>query len=67
MFCRILIAAGYDGMQKVVDEFISTRPHLSKRSIERKIIEIAIKEKRGNDTGKVNIKKNHYYYYYLFI
>ena len=45
--------AGYDGINKVVNQFVSKYPNVSKRQTELKIAEIAIKEKREEDKGKV--------------
>ena len=45
--------AGYDGINKVVNQFVTKYPNVSKRQTELKIAEIAIKEKREEDKGKV--------------
>ena len=55
MRCRILLSAGIDGMAKVVDEFVDLHGDVSKRAVERKILQIATKEKRQGDTGKVAV------------
>ena len=53
-YCRrMLVKAGYDGINKVVNQFVTKYPTVSKRQTELKIAEIAIKEKREEDKGKV--------------
>ena len=49
----MLVKAGYDGINKVVNQFVTKYPNVSKRQTELKIAEIAIKEKREEDKGKV--------------
>lgn len=53
LYVRILIKAGPDGIVKVVTSFLQLHPSISKRQIELKVAEIAIKEKRPSDTTKV--------------
>lgn len=53
--CRLLNDAGPDGISKVVDKFVANHPSIAKRQIEMKINEIAIKEKRSNDTKLVSL------------
>lgn len=50
---RLLQAAGPDGISKVVEKFIGSHPLFAKRQVELKINEIAVKEKRENDSCKV--------------
>lgn len=45
--------AGYDGITKVVAQFVAKYPTMSKRQIELKIGELAVKEKHEEDKGKV--------------
>lgn len=52
-FCSLLIAAGSDGVIKVIEKFIHNHPLFAKRQIEMKISEIAVKEKRPEDATKV--------------
>ncbi len=51
--CKLLHAAGPDGITKVVTSFLANRPLISKRQVEIKIFEMAVKEKRAEDTYKV--------------
>jgi SWI/SNF-related matrix-associated actin-dependent regulator of chromatin subfamily A member 5 len=51
--CRIIVKAGPDGIHKIVNEFIDMYPELSKRQVEKKVMDIAIKEKRTTDSTKV--------------
>jgi len=61
--CRILIKAGPDGIVKVVSSFLQLHPSISKRQIELKVAEIAIKEKRPSDTTKIwHIRKEFEHY-----
>jgi hypothetical protein len=53
MFCRTIVASGADGMTKIVLKFVDLHPSVSKRQVEIKINELAIKEKRATDTQKV--------------
>ena len=50
---RMLVKAGYDGITKVVNQFVTKYPTMSKRQIELKIGELAVKEKHDEDKGKV--------------
>ena len=50
---RIIVAAGSDGMQKVVDKFLELYPDVPKRAVENKVFEISTKEKRSSDATKV--------------
>jgi hypothetical protein len=45
--------AGPDGMSKVVNEFVSAHPEVSKRQTELKIFEVAVKEKRSSDVKQI--------------
>ena len=45
--------AGPDGVSKVVEKFVGNHPNFAKRQVELKISEIAIKEKRTNDSKLV--------------
>jgi len=47
--CRIVSTAGSDGINKVVTTFMAIQGNVSKRQIEIKINEIAVKEKRPED------------------
>jgi len=47
--CRIVSSAGSDGINKVVNTFMAMQGNVSKRQIEIKINEIAVKEKRPED------------------
>jgi hypothetical protein len=49
----MLVKAGYDGITKVVTQFVAKYPHISKRQTELKIGELAVKEKQDDDKGKV--------------
>ena len=49
----MLQGAGADGMSKVVNNFFAEYPSVSKRQTELKIAEIAVKEKREDDTRQV--------------
>lgn len=51
--CRYLIAAGSDGVVKVIEKFVLNNPSVPKRQVGKKIAEIAIKEKRPEDTAQV--------------
>ena len=46
--------SGPDGMAKVIATFTQDHPSCSKRQVEIKISEIAVKEKRPGDTAKVS-------------
>ena len=48
-----LVAAGADGVRKVVENFLVYYPSYPKRQVEIRIYEIAVKEKRGQDSNKV--------------
>jgi len=50
---RYIVAAGYDGITKIVAQLIESHPVLAKRQVERKIMEIAVKEKRADDINKI--------------
>lgn len=41
--CRIIVAAGPDGINKIIQRFLQPHPEISKRQTEMKIGEIAIK------------------------
>lgn len=45
--------AGPDGVSKVVEKFVGNHPNFAKRQVELKISEIAVKEKRANDSKLV--------------
>jgi hypothetical protein len=51
----MLLAAGTEGVAKVVTKFVELYPAVSKRQTEMKITEIAVKEKRASDSQKVAI------------
>jgi hypothetical protein len=53
MICRLLVASGSDGIAKIVGKFIEMFPTVSKRQVEFKINEVAVKEKRATDAQKV--------------
>lgn len=50
-------------MSKVVTKFVELHSTVSKRQVEMKITELAIKEKRATDTQKVLLFINCYFYY----
>lgn len=49
----MLKRAGPDGMSKVVNEFTTNHPEISKRQTELKVFEVAVKEKQHDDTKQV--------------
>ena len=49
----MLKRAGPDGMSKVVNEFTTNHPEISKRQTELKVFEVAVKMKQGDDTKQV--------------
>ncbi len=49
----MLKTAGPDGISKVVDAFLVNHPLISKRQVELKIFELAVKEKRSEDSYKI--------------
>jgi len=51
--CRLVKEAGPDGVNKVIEKFVTNHPFAPKRQVEIKINEIAVKEKRTNDTKLV--------------
>ena len=53
MHFRMIKEAGPDGVSKVVEKFVEKYPNYAKRQVELKISEIAIKEKRVNDSKLV--------------
>jgi hypothetical protein len=62
----MLVASGADGINKVVDKFIERFPNYSKRQVEIKINELALKEKRNDDSVKVwHIKPEFEFYLHL--
>ncbi len=50
---RLLTEAGPDGISKVVDRFVELHSTFSKRQVELKINELAVKEKQQSDACKV--------------
>ncbi len=50
----LIAAAGADGINKVVERFVAIHPTISKRQVEIKIMEVAMKEKRPTDITKVH-------------
>ena len=52
----MLKRAGPDGMSKVVNEFTTNHPEISKRQTELKVFEVAIKEKQAEDTKQVTTR-----------
>jgi hypothetical protein len=62
----MLIASGPDGINKVIDKFIEKFSNYSKRQVEIKINEIAVKEKREDDNIKVwHIKPEFEYFLHM--
>lgn len=53
LLIRMLKRAGPDGMSKVVNEFTTNHPEISKRQTEPKVFEVAVKEKQHDDTKQV--------------
>lgn len=53
LLIRMLKRAGPDGMSKVVNEFTTNHPEISKRQTELKVFEVAVKEKQHDDTKQV--------------
>lgn len=51
--CRLIRDAGPEGVSRVVEKFSAIHPSYAKRQVEIKINELAIKEKRPNDTKQV--------------
>mmetsp|Transcript_9123 Transcript_9123/g.8154 ORF Transcript_9123/g.8154 Transcript_9123/m.8154 type:complete len:1404 (-) Transcript_9123:63-4274(-) len=51
--CKSIQAAKQDGIHKLVTQFLNNHPNISKRQVELKINEIAVKEKRAEDPYKV--------------
>lgn len=51
--CRLVKEAGPDGIAKVIEKFVINHPFAPKRQVEIKINEIAVKEKRTNDSKLV--------------
>eukprot|EP01041_Mallomonas_annulata_P005791 gene5791-11693_t len=49
----MIVKAGTDGINKIITQFVAAYPSMSKRQIEKKVSEIAVKERRGSDTAKV--------------
>ena len=47
------MAAGSDGIAKVIEKFVLNHPVVPKRQVAKKIGEIAIKEKRLDDSAQV--------------
>jgi hypothetical protein len=47
------VESGPDGINKVVDKFILKNTFISKRQVELKIWDLAVKEKRGSDAKQV--------------
>jgi hypothetical protein len=60
---RTLIKGSKDGMARVVEEFVSQHPTISKRQTEMKIQELCVKEKRTGDTIKCWHVKPEFEYY----
>lgn len=58
--CNILAKHPADGINKISTEFNSSYPEVSKRQAEIKIGEMAVKEKRGDDTRAVWYIKDEY-------
>lgn len=64
--CKMLVASGPDGIHKVVDKFLEKFPQYSKRQVEIKINDLAVKEKRETDHLKVwHIKPEFEFYLHL--
>jgi hypothetical protein len=62
----MLVASGPDGINKVIDKFIEKFSNYSKRQVEIKINEIAVKEKREDDNIKVwHIKPEFEYFLHM--
>lgn len=61
--CRIIVDAGPDGVAKIVTTFIAKHNYVSKRQVEIKISEVAVKEKRGDDKYIVWHLKDEYLKY----
>jgi hypothetical protein len=57
----MLKRAGPDGMSKVVNEFTTNHPEISKRQTELKVFEVAVKEKQHDDTKQVSIPFAYFY------
>ena len=47
------MSAGNDGITKIIDKFIQNFPKMVKRQVEKRIFELACKEKRAEDSSKV--------------
>ena len=61
--CKILIDNPSDGLHKCVSKFMLKYPEFTKRQVELKINEIAVKEKKANDTRQVWHIKSEYQHY----
>jgi hypothetical protein len=59
----MLKRAGPDGMSKVVNEFTTNHPEISKRQTELKVFEVAVKEKQHDDTKQVSIPFSYFLRY----
>jgi hypothetical protein len=51
--CRLLIAAGPEGISKVITPFVANHPQYAKRQVEFKMHEVAIKERRPHVSDKI--------------
>lgn len=59
----MLKAAGPEGIAKVINNFVTAHPLFSKRQVEIKINELAVKEKRPEDQYKVWHIRDEYAHY----
>jgi hypothetical protein len=51
--CKMILKGGTDGINKIIVQFVDKYPTMSKRQVEKKVMEIAVKEKRGSENTKV--------------
>jgi len=62
VLAKLLVSSGAMGISSVVSQFIAKHPTISKRQVEMKIAEVAIKEKHEGDNTKVwHIRPAHVY------
>merc|ERR1712196_333515 len=61
--CILIAEAGADGIQKITLPFTEKYPNISKRQCEMKISEVAIKEKRGDDSKSLWHLRPEFSYY----
>lgn len=61
--CVLIAEAGADGIQKITLPFTEKYPNISKRQCEMKISELAIKEKRGDDSKSIWHLRPEFSYY----